>query len=386
MKRIRWWTLVCLATAGGLLAQEMPEPVQQADDDAFFLFGVGEYRHLSESLYLGALYVPLLDVRIRPDSPKSMEMRITTDSLSPRHFTRHWMDGLTLSSSRQERLEHADAIRTFNSLFTMTFRRGDRIRFAYQPGQSRIAVTVNGVEAGTIDDTGFFAFLLGAWLGDTPVSATLRDGILGTDDDGAREMKQAFQALQYTRDRRREVAASLGSAAPARAEASPAPDRAESAAGEEAIALTPPTGNEAARLATELEAARQEAARLETERLEREAREEAEARRLAEERRQRQEQQRLGNEYRDKLVAWIRQFAEYPPRAMQRRHEGRIEMSITSDRQGRITERVIREASGSYLLDNAAIDMIEKAEPLPLMPENLEGESFTFIMPISFAL
>lgn len=383
MKRTSWGILVCLAMAGGLLAQEVPEPVDQTGDDAFFLFGAGEYRYLGESLYLGALYVPLLDVRIRPDSPKYMEMRITTETLSSRRFVRHWMDGLTLSSSRQERLKYADAIRTFGSLFAMTFRRGDRIRFAYQPDQSGIVVSVNAVEAGTIDDIGFFTFLLGAWIGDTPVSAGLRDDILGTDDDRARKMKQAFQSLQYSDERHREVLSSLDSAAiEARSGGAQSSDRQASASGE----ASSPTLDQSGQLAAELEAARQQAARLETERLEREAREEAEARRLAEARRERQEQQQLGSEYRDRLVSWIRQFAEYPRRAMERRHEGRIEMSITSDRQGQITDSAILEASGSYLLDNAAIDMLEKAEPLPLMPEHLEGESFTFIMPISFAL
>lgn len=376
-----------LLCAFGVHAQEQPNAVF-ADGTELYLYGLGIYENLGENIYVGALYLPLLDTGIAPGSEKRMEMRISAASLSARRFTRFWMDAITLNSSREERAALAPQIQAFNEMFQLALERGDHVQFDYLEDEDETQFLLNGVVVGRMQGSAFHDVLLQSWLGDTPPSLQLKAGLLNELAPAVmQECRELFAALRYSGERRDLVGrhhAGNGDAAAGAGEAAPAQNVAETDAEREARE----------------EAERERLARLEQERLKQERQErereaarlaalraEEEARRLEEERaRLAAEQARLAEEYRGKLSQWLASRVEYPQRALQRGEEGRVEMNIVVGRAGDVLSHEIVASSGNSLLDRATEDMLDRAVPLPAMPEALDGDSFSFVMPVSFFL
>ena len=369
------------------------EVTRLADGSNMVVIGMGEYSNLGESIYIGAVYVPILDVRIEPGSSKRMEMRITTEGLSARRFTRMWMDAVTLGTNRDQRNLLAEQIQQFSRTFQENLQRGDQITFDYMASQDRTLISFNGVTAATIGGGDFYQVLLNAWVGQTPVSGELKAGVLGKQADSEKErIGNEFAMLTYS-DARMRMIADFYAPPPPEPETSPedeqpVADVVDEAAAEEARLAEIARQEEEARLAEE-ERIRQaeEAARLEAERIAR-AEQEAleEQRRREEEARIEAEQLQLSNAYRSELVAWLREYIEYPLRAYERRQTGKVELEIVSNRTGEIIGQTIVLSSGNSLLDGAALEMLKKGAPLPAMPEALQGDSYSFIMPINFTL
>ena len=57
-------------------------------------------------------------------------------------------------------------------------RKGDEIRIDYLPDRG-IQVRINGEWRGTVEGNDFFRALLSIWLGEKPVTKSLRSGMLG---------------------------------------------------------------------------------------------------------------------------------------------------------------------------------------------------------------
>ena len=66
--------------------------------------------------------------------------------------------------------------------------------------------------------------------------------------------------------------------------------------------------------------------------------------------------------------------------------EGRVDVLIVSDRNGALVERTIAESSRIRVLDEGALAIVDKALPLPDMPEEMEGDTFSVTMPMKFSL
>lgn len=56
------------------------------------------------------------------------------------------------------------------------------------------------------------------------------------------------------------------------------------------------------------------------------------------------------------------------------------------DRNGRILSAGIARSSGSVLLDEEALAMIRRAEPLPPLPAEVAGTTLTLTVPVTFSL
>ena len=374
-----------LLCAFGIHAQEQINSVLP-DGTELYLYGLGIYENLGENIYVGALYLPLLDTGIEAGSEKRMEMRISAASLSARRFTRFWMDAITLNSSREERAALAPQIQAFNEMFQLGLERGDHVQFDYLEDEDETLFLLNGVVIGRMEGSAFHDVLLQSWLGDTPPSLQLKSGLLNELAPAAmQECRELFAGLRFSGERRELV------------------DRHHAGSGDSAAEAAPRLPNvaetDAEREARE-QAERERLARLEQERLEQQRQErereearlaalqaEEEARRLEEERaRLAAEQARLAEEYRSRLSQWLASRVEYPQRALQRGEEGRVEMNIVVGRTGEVLSHEIIASSGNSQLDRATVDMLDRAMPLPAMPEALDGDSFSFVMPVSFFL
>ena len=84
------------------------------------------------------------------------------------------------------------------------------------------------------------------------------------------------------------------------------------------------------------------------------------------------------------LLAWLQHHKRYPRRAEARRQEGVVRLFIAVGRSGQVLEGRIDQGSGHRLLDQAALDMLERAAPLPPIPEDVPGERLEIVVPTHF--
>jgi periplasmic protein TonB len=86
------------------------------------------------------------------------------------------------------------------------------------------------------------------------------------------------------------------------------------------------------------------------------------------------------------LQAWLEKHKQYPRAAQLRRQEGTVLLSFVMDRNGRVLEYRIERASGHALLDREVEAMIERAQPLPKIPDDLREARLELVVPVQFFL
>ena len=91
-------------------------------------------------------------------------------------------------------------------------------------------------------------------------------------------------------------------------------------------------------------------------------------------------------DYATVLLAWLEQHKEYPRRAQARRQEGVVRLFIAVGRDGTVLEARIEQSAGHKLLDQAALDMLKRAAPLPHPPDTLPGDRVEIVVPVHFFL
>ncbi len=87
--------------------------------------------------------------------------------------------------------------------------------------------------------------------------------------------------------------------------------------------------------------------------------------------------------YPAQVLAWIERNKRYPPRASDRRLEGEAVVALTLDRRGRLRGVELIQSSGHPLLDEAAIDAVQRADPFP-RPETGNWTRRRFEVPLRF--
>lgn len=90
--------------------------------------------------------------------------------------------------------------------------------------------------------------------------------------------------------------------------------------------------------------------------------------------------------YEQLLFAWMNRHKDYPLLAQRRGIEGRGSLRVRIDRAGRVLEHALVASTGQGVLDEAALDMVRRANPFPAVPEGYAGGSFEFIAPFEYRL
>lgn len=91
-------------------------------------------------------------------------------------------------------------------------------------------------------------------------------------------------------------------------------------------------------------------------------------------------------DYAATVLAWLERHKEYPRRARLRRQEGTVALYFVVNRAGAVLEYRLEESSGHRALDEEVLSMIERAQPLPPMPEDMHREHLELIVPVEFFL
>jgi periplasmic protein TonB len=100
--------------------------------------------------------------------------------------------------------------------------------------------------------------------------------------------------------------------------------------------------------------------------------------------------QKAAGETRDsflgRLLAQLNRFKQYPRAARQARIEGVVMLHFVMDGQGRVLRFEIARSSGHPVLDNEALALIQRAQPLPALPADFPNPSLDAVVPIEFSL
>jgi protein TonB len=83
-----------------------------------------------------------------------------------------------------------------------------------------------------------------------------------------------------------------------------------------------------------------------------------------------------------RLIAQLERYKRYPPQARGKLGEARLAFSI--DRQGRVVTSRIVHSSGSDALDDEALALVKRAEPLPPPPAGVPDDQLSFVVPIRY--
>jgi protein TonB len=91
--------------------------------------------------------------------------------------------------------------------------------------------------------------------------------------------------------------------------------------------------------------------------------------------------------YRSSVAKHLAQhMIAYPRSAVAREQHGRVEVAFSVDHQGRVHDLRLINSSGHSELDDAALAMVEKAQPFPALPQNLAQNENVFDFPLKFDL
>lgn len=85
------------------------------------------------------------------------------------------------------------------------------------------------------------------------------------------------------------------------------------------------------------------------------------------------------------VLAHLERFRRYPPRARAARQQGVVQVRFTMDRSGAVLTSAIARKSGFFTLDQAALDTLRRAQPLPPIPSG-RPDTVELTVPIQFEL
>lgn len=87
-----------------------------------------------------------------------------------------------------------------------------------------------------------------------------------------------------------------------------------------------------------------------------------------------------------RLLMHLEREKRYPLAARQRDEQGVAQVQLTMDRGGRVLSASLSRSSGSRWLDEEALALMRRAQPLPAPPDSLPGERLSLKIPIRFSL
>lgn len=97
-------------------------------------------------------------------------------------------------------------------------------------------------------------------------------------------------------------------------------------------------------------------------------------------------QSRQAVSWQSALLGRLERFKRYPSEAQRARREGVVYVRFTMDREGKVLSKRIEQSSGSSALNREALDLLDRAQPLPPPPPDVEGEVIELVVPVEFFL
>jgi protein TonB len=90
--------------------------------------------------------------------------------------------------------------------------------------------------------------------------------------------------------------------------------------------------------------------------------------------------------WRGELAERLQDAKRYPEAARAHDEQGVATATFTMDRSGHVLSVNLVHSSGSQALDEEAVALIRRADPMPPMPAALPGTTITLTIPVRFSL
>jgi protein TonB len=87
-----------------------------------------------------------------------------------------------------------------------------------------------------------------------------------------------------------------------------------------------------------------------------------------------------------RLLAQLNRFKQYPRAERQAHIQGVVMVHFEMDARGKVLRFEIVESSGRPALDNEALALIQRAQPLPPLPADFPTRMLDVVVPIEFSL
>lgn len=91
-------------------------------------------------------------------------------------------------------------------------------------------------------------------------------------------------------------------------------------------------------------------------------------------------------EWQGVLQHHLDRYKRYPADAQRKGQQGTPHIVFTMCRDGRVLEAHVLQTSGFSALDQAGMDMVRGAEPLPGFPQGQSGDTLSVVVPVEFSL
>lgn len=86
------------------------------------------------------------------------------------------------------------------------------------------------------------------------------------------------------------------------------------------------------------------------------------------------------------VLGRLNQFKRYPGYAQSRRQQGVPYIRFVMDRDGRVLSSNLERSSGFRSLDDEAVRLPRRAQPLPKPPDDVRGQTIELVVPVEFFL
>lgn len=90
--------------------------------------------------------------------------------------------------------------------------------------------------------------------------------------------------------------------------------------------------------------------------------------------------------YFSELTGWLNEHKVYPVHLKKQKIQGVVVVRFTIDANGNLLKSSVKESSGNAELDQAALEVLEKANPLPPFPKELQRDTLTLSLPVDYSL
>lgn len=90
--------------------------------------------------------------------------------------------------------------------------------------------------------------------------------------------------------------------------------------------------------------------------------------------------------YYTRLAGHLARYKRYPLAARRAQEEGQARLLFELDRHGKVLHYQLTHSSGSQRLDQAVLEMLARAQPLPPFPTELLSPQLRIELPVNFAL
>lgn len=92
------------------------------------------------------------------------------------------------------------------------------------------------------------------------------------------------------------------------------------------------------------------------------------------------------NDWKSRVFSQLARNKRYPDSERQNGVQGVVGLAFTIDRSGNVLSAHVSRSSGSSALDNAAVEMVHRASPLPAPPDDIGGSRITLSAPVRFSV